>query len=236
MAKAIARPDRRIIIHYNQSGGEADALAGELENAGCKAFTIRADLSSLTEASGLIDRTNLLIGEPLTGLVNSASVFDYDEPSKFDIEKFQTSIDVNLRAPMVLSTRFFETCNADVDNCVVNMLDQKLWNLNPDFLSYTTAKYALWGVTQMLSMGFSPKCRVCAIAPGLLFPSFDQTEEEFEKVGSVNLMERPIDPVEVGRALDFILDNAGFNGTVLHVDNGQRFVPLDRDVMFSVRE
>ena len=142
---------------------------------------------------------------------------------------------VNLRAPALLSERFFAQADPARDTCVINLLDQKLWNMNPDFFSYTLSKAGLLAATDMMARAFAPTVRVNAIAPGLLLPSFDQTQAEFETVASRNPMGRPIDLANLMSAASFLLDNTALTAQVIHLDNGQRLAASPRDVMFDTR-
>ena len=224
-----------VIVHANQNAAEAEQLCNKLRASNPHVWAIKADLADHTAVCALVDQAGQLAGGTLSGLVNSASVFDYDAPGAMDIGVFDKAMVVNLRAPALLAERFAAQADSARDNCIVNMLDQKLWAINPDFYSYTMSKAALLAATDMMARAFAPAVRVNAIAPGLLLPSFDQTQAEFETVASRNLMERPIALDDVASALDFLMSNTSMTGQVMHVDNGQRFVAAARDVMFEPR-
>ena len=177
-----------------------------------------------------------MAGGTLSVLVNSASVFDYDDPVSMSLDVFDKAMAVNLRAPALLSEAFFKQASPERDNCIVNMLDMKLWAMNPDFYSYTMSKAALLAATDMMARSFAPVVRVNAIAPGLLLPSYDQTAEEFKASASKNLMGREIDLGDVAASLEFLMGTASLTGQVIHVDNGQRLIAARRDVMFELRE
>lgn len=119
------------------------------------------------------------------------------------------------------------------DGAVVNILDQKIANLNPDFFSYSCGKLALSGATSMLAQAFAPRVRVNAVSPGLTLPSGDQTEEEFAAVASANLLRRPVEAAAVAQAVAYLIGSRGVTGQNLFVDCGQRFLPRARDVMFE---
>lgn len=224
-----------VIIHANSNAAEAEQLCEQLRASNPDTWAISADLADHTAACALIDQASQLAGGPLSGLVNSASVFDYDTPGAMNIEAFDKAMAVNLRAPALLSERFAAQADPARDNCIVNMLDQKLWAMNPDFYSYTMSKAALLAATDMMARAFAPAVRVNAIAPGLLLPSYDQTREEFETVASRNPMQRPIALDDVSSALEFLMSNAALTAQVMHVDNGQRLMASARDVMFETR-
>lgn len=177
-----------------------------------------------------------MIGGPVSGLVNSASIFDFDDAAHPNPAIFLECMKTNLLAPAMLSAAFAQQTDIVGDACIVNLLDQKLWNLNPDFFSYTLAKAGLLAATDMAARAFAPRVRVNAVAPGLLAPSFDQTSAEFEAVASVNAMQRPIDPANVANAVEFLMSNSAITGETIRVDNGQRLIPTERDIMFSTRD
>jgi NAD(P)-dependent dehydrogenase (short-subunit alcohol dehydrogenase family) len=224
-----------IIIHANSNAAEADQLCETLRAKNPDTWSIHADLSDHSAAYALIDQAARLAGGPISGLINSASVFDYDAPSAIKLDVLDLALAVNLRAPALLSERFFAQADPARDNCIINMLDQKLWNLNPDFFSYTLSKAGLLAVTDMMARAFAPTVRVNAIAPGLLLPSFDQSQAEFEAVASRNPMGRPINLDDMTSTAEFLLGNTALTAQILHVDNGQRLAASARDVMFDTR-
>jgi NAD(P)-dependent dehydrogenase (short-subunit alcohol dehydrogenase family) len=233
VAERLAAAGHGVVIHANASAAEAETLAASLRTSGARAWAIAADLSDLAATDALIQRAVKHVGAPLSGLVNSASVFDFDTPDAINAAAFDRAMAINLRAPALLSQHFAAQADAGADNCVVNILDQKLWNMNPDFFSYTLSKAGLLAATDMMARAFAPKVRVNAVAPGLLLPSHDQTRAEFEAVAPLNPMGRPIALDDVANAIDFLMTNTSLTGQVIHTDNGQRMFASARDVIFE---
>jgi NAD(P)-dependent dehydrogenase (short-subunit alcohol dehydrogenase family) len=233
IVRGLSRRGHSVVIHANAGVAEAEALAASLRSGGARAWAIAADLSDLAATEPLVARAAELAGAPLSGLVNSASIFDFDTAGAIDSAAFDRALAINLRAPALLSQHFAAQADAGADACIVNILDQKLWNMNPDFFSYTLSKAALLSATDMMARSFAPKVRVNAIAPGLLLPSHDQTQAEFEAVASLNPMERPIALDDVAGAIDFLMTNTSLTGQVIHTDNGQRMFASARDVIFD---
>ena len=231
----LARKGIRTIVHYRDSEQKARELIDALAAEGCDVLPLRGDLADNDFVRTMMSKASELAGGRINILVNNASVFEYDAPVEVDAELLNQTMAVNFSAPVRLTSDFAKQCLENDNNVAVNILDQKLWNLNPDFFAYTCSKSALWAATQMMHMAFAPRVRIAAIAPGILYPSYDQTQEEFEKVASLNLMDEPISPEQVAVALEYIVDSASFSGQVIHVDNGQRFHRSDRDIMFSTR-
>lgn len=232
--RALAKQGFHVVIHANASVDRGEALANALIAKGMSAECAGFDL---TDWRGVPDFMNGLVSRlgPMRLLVNSASMFEYDQPGEVDPEQFSRTIDLNLKAPVLLAQAFARPHRGKGrdSGVIVNMLDQKLWNLNPDFFSYTVAKQALHGATQLLARSFAPDVRVCGLAPGITLPSGDQTEEEFERAHTHNPMQGGSTPEDLVRALQFILDTPSFTGSTLLVDGGQHFDSRNRDVMFD---
>lgn len=236
LAERLAVNGHEVIIHANSNAAAAETMCVRLREAGARAWAVTADLADMTIAGKVVERASDVAGGPLSGLVNSASLFDYDTPQNVNTNIFDRVMAVNLRAPMLLADRFAAQADRLADNCIVNVLDQKLWAMNPDFYSYTVSKAGLLAATDMMARAFAPAVRVNAVAPGLLLPSHDQTAEEFAMVAARNLLQRQIDPEDVAASIEFLMSNRSMTGQVIHADNGQRFTGGARDVMFDPRD
>jgi len=229
ICRHLAANGHRIVIHYNKSESKAKDLARQI--GGCP---VAADLADAGDVSNLIGEAAALAGRVIDGLVNCASMFEYDRPPLHDWALLMRLMPVNLGAPLVLSSALARQPGL-ADGAIVNILDQKIANLNPDFFSYTCTKIGLAGATEMLAHALAPKVRVNAVAPGLTLPSGDQREDEFEAVAGENLLRRRIEPDEIARAVDYLLTAPNVTGQTLFVDSGQRFLRRDGDVMFETR-
>jgi NAD(P)-dependent dehydrogenase (short-subunit alcohol dehydrogenase family) len=230
IVRALAAAGHRVVIHHHASADQADALARETGGA-----VVTADFADEAATRGLIGQAAAAIGQSIDGLVNCASVFEFDSPAAFDPALLHRLTAVNLGAPVLLAAGLAAQTGL-VDGAIVNVLDQKVANLNPDFFSYTCTKVALAGATEMLAQAMAPAITVNAVAPGLTLPSGDQSDAEFAAVSRENLLRRQVDPAEIGRAVDFLLTNPCVTGQTIYVDSGQRFLKRDGDVMFSNRE
>lgn len=236
IVEGLAAGGHSLLVHAHSGSQEADALSARLRSQGARAWSVNADLSDPHACQTLIGKAASLAGGRLSGLVNSASVFDYDVPDAIDEDAFNRAMAVNLRAPAVLSQAFAAQVSPGADACIVNILDQKLWNMNPDFFSYTLSKAGLLAATDMMARSFAPAVRVNAVAPGLLLPSHDQTEDEYTTSAVRNPMGRPIRLTDVVSAIDFLMSNTSLTGQVIHTDNGQRLHASARDVIFETRQ
>jgi NAD(P)-dependent dehydrogenase (short-subunit alcohol dehydrogenase family) len=233
IVRALAEAGHRVVIHHHHAHDEdAAALARELDPAGERIATVTGDLAAPNAAAAILDAARVGIGGPIDGLVNCASVFEFDRPPAFDPALLGSLMATNLSAPVALACAMAEQKGLE-DGAVVNFLDQKVANLNPDFFSYTCTKIALEGATTMLAQALAPRIRVNAVSPGLSLPSGDQSEEEFRAVASENLLRRPVAVAEIGRAVEYLLTCPAITGQNLFIDNGQRFLRRDGDVMFS---
>ena len=230
ITRAAAGAGWRVVIHYGGSKDAAQALAAELGGA-----CVQGDLADAAGASALFARARDAVGGSIAGLVNSASAFEYDRPEAIDTALAARLHAINTITPAALAAALAAQDDVD-DGAVVNLLDQKLANPNPDFFSYSLSKYALAGATEMLAQALAPKVRVNAVAPGITLPSGDQSEADFARVAADNLLRRPVGAQNVANAVVYLLDARSVTGQTLYVDCGQRFVASAGDVMFQDRD
>jgi NAD(P)-dependent dehydrogenase (short-subunit alcohol dehydrogenase family) len=222
-----------LALHFHRSKAEADGLATEISALGVKAVAIRCDLGSADQVSGLITDCERGLGTP-TCLVNNAALFEYDNLASLDAEKWQRHLDVNLLAPLLLAKAFAARIPDGVTGCIVNLLDQKVFNLNPDFLSYTIAKIGLEGATRVLAMALAPKVRVCGVAPGITLVSGGQTADGFARAHGMAPLGRSSNVEDIADAVRFVVNAKALTGTTIVVDGGQHLWPARRDVQFEV--
>lgn len=230
----LAAAGHDVAIHHHRSAADAEALAARMRGQGVQATTLQADLSEPGSAQAIIDAAAAGLGRPIDGLVNCASLFDYDRPPSVDFALFDTAMRTNAAMPIALAGALARQPGL-VDGAVVNILDQKVANLNPDFFSYTCSKAALEAATSMLAQALAPRVRVNAVSPGLTLPSHDQTDEEFRAVAAKNLLQRAVAIDDIGRAVNFLMTTPSITGQNIFVDCGQRFITRPSDVMFDTR-
>ena len=231
LSRRFARAGWGVVIHYNRSAGPALDLKTQLRQDGATAHIINADLSDPASVESLVSRA-LEIAPGLRVLINCAAVFEADTTQSPERARWEISQAVNAFAP----ARLAADLHAHVEGAiVVNILDQKLANPNPDYFSYTVSKAALAETTRLQAMAFAPRTQVIGLAPGLLLPSGDQTEAEYERSAGMNLLSRPTTPDDLAEAALMAASGALGTGEVMYVDGGQHLVPQARDVMFLVR-
>ena len=233
IAEALAADGFAVAVHYNRSAAEAEAVAEGIRNAGGRAAAIGADLGDADAVAELVDRAAALVG-PLSVLVNNASLFERDDVTSLDVDRFDRHMAVNARAPLFLARDFARQAPKGEDCVIVNFADQKLWNLNPDFLSYTISKMAHEGSTHALAMALAP-IRVVGLAPGLTLRSGAQTDEGFARAHSQTVLGHGNDVADLVAAIRYLVSARSVTGHTLLVDGGQHLTHRARDVMFEVK-
>ena len=219
IAIALAERGWTVGIHYGSSSEAAESLCAELRESGADAYTVRADLRDDADVSNLI--TEAGARAPLTCLVNNASVFERDDLDTVTRESWDTHLDVNLWAPLRLSQAFAGALPADADGNIVNIVDQRVQNLPPGFLSYTVSKTALWTLTQSLALSLAPRIRVNAIGPGPTLPSPRQSEDQFARQAARMPLGRGAPVAEIADGVCYILSATSMTGQLICLDGGQ---------------
>ncbi len=225
----------RVWCHYQRSAAAAQALQAALCSQGAHVELVQADLAQSTDVERMVAHITQSHGA-LDCLVNNASLFEPDEGTQMDLPGARQQLEVNLIAPMLLASLMARQAAPNAlpgQRSVVHILDQKVFNLNPDYFSYTVSKLALERAVALQAQALAP-LRVCGVAPGLMFLSGPQTQENFDRASRVNLLREPIDPAQVAATCLFLAQNPCITGTTVCVDNGQHLVPLPRDIMFVV--
>ncbi len=209
-----------VAVHYNSSKQAADGLVGEITAAGGRAAAVHADLACEDEAAALTGNAASAIG-PLSALVNNASVFEDDSPKTATRQSWDAHMQVNLRAPFLLTQDFAGQVGGGGQGNVINIIDQRVWNLTSYFTTYTLSKSALWTMTQTLALALAPRIRVNAIGPGPTLPGVRQSEESFRRQWASTPLSRKVEPEEIGQAVAFILDAPSMTGQMIALDGGQ---------------
>ena len=233
LVRSFARAGWHVWCHYQHSQTQAMALQKELTQAGHSVNTVYADLSQEADLLTMMDSVRAQAGV-LRCVVNNASAFDPDTGLSMDTHSANAQLQVNLLAPLMLGRELAKHAQAHTDHSVIHVLDQKVFNLNPDYFSYTVSKLALERSVALQAQSLAPHVRVCGVAPGLMYPSGPQTQDNFERASRINLLRRAIRPQDVANTCVFLAENAAITGSTVCVDNGQHLVGLTRDVMFMV--
>lgn len=226
---ALARAGWNIGVHYRGSKDDAEATVRDCIAAGIDAHAFRCDLADEAAARSLVPQAVDRFGA-LDAVVNNASLFEHDNARSFGYASMEAHLRANTGPAILLAQALHEHVTArDATGCVVNMLDQKLWNQNPDFLSYTLSKAALEAAGTMLAHALAPRVRVVGVAPGLTITSHLLTDEKFEALHALSPLGRSSTPEDVVSAVRFALENSSITGTTLLVDGGQHMMKFNRD-------
>lgn len=229
IVRALAADGWHVLIHCHQSGGAARALAKEIGNA----QVVEADMAAPDVGDQVIAA---LAGLPPPALlVNNASRFSYDAFESFGVDDWDAHITANLRGPALLTQAFASAIPAGQGALIVNLLDAKLAQPNPDFFTYTISKIGLAGLTELAGRVLAARgIRVCGIAPSVTLVSGKQTRDNFDAVHSMNALGRGVTVEEIVATLRYIIATPTLTGQTITLDGGQRFLSLPRDVQFMV--
>ncbi len=237
IALELARHGWDIALHYGRSHTEALATRAEILLLGRRCELFAADLADTAQVQALVPAVIAQFGV-LDALVNSASHFEQDRPESFSSAQLLTHLGPNLAAPLTLAQALHRHLQAGSANkefpkgVVVNLLDQKLYNLNPDFFSYTLTKAALQAATTMMAQALAPHLRCVGVAPGLTLPSHLQTAEDFARTQTLSPLGRASQPQDIASAVLFALNNPAMTGSTLIIDGGQHLQAQTRDFSF----
>jgi NAD(P)-dependent dehydrogenase (short-subunit alcohol dehydrogenase family) len=220
----------QVAVHYRSSAAAASQTVAAVREAGGQAQAFAADLSLQSDCEALVPAVLQGFGR-IDAVVNNASLFEYDNVASFSFEAMDRAWRANT-APAIALSRALHAARGRV---VINLLDQKLWNLNPDHLSYTLSKAALQAATTMLAQALAPQVRVCGVAPGVTLLSGDMNLAEFAAAHRMTPLQRSSTPQDVARAVHYLLHAEAVTGTTLLVDGGQHLQAQARDVMFLAR-
>jgi len=230
LSTAVVEAGWHLVLHYNRASEDADTLYQDLVAAGGSVERVQADLASPAEVSSLMDKATKT--GPLDAVINNASLFSYDDSDTVSALEIDRHMAVNLTAPALLTRALYDQMPAGRQGAVINMLDAKLFGINPDYFSYTLSKAACHTLTQIAAQAYAPRVRVNGIAPGIVLPSGGQTEEEFRRSHKRNLLGQGAQIKEIVAAMHLLLDTASITGEVIILDGGAHLQPPARDVAF----
>lgn len=240
MALALAEAGHDVAIHYASSADAADTLAHDIQSLGRRAATLRADLLDESQTATLVARAAEALDGPLTRLVNNASIFEYDNIQTATRDSWDRHMDSNLRAPFVLTQAFAAQCpRAKPDDAgeplarglVVNMIDQRVQKLTPEFMTYTIAKMGLWAFTRTAAQALAPHIRVNAIGPGPTLQGARQTADHFARQRGATVLERGANLPDITAALMYFVNAPAVTGQLLCIDGGQHLAWRTPDVL-----
>lgn len=232
-----------LALHCKASFAEAEATAALARERGARvAEVFQADLADAAACEALVPAVLLRCGR-LDAVVNNASLFEYDDVANFTAGNLERHLRANTAPAILLARALHEHLQqrraegeAQATGCVVNLLDQKLANPNPDYLSYTLSKAALASATTLLAQALAPLLRVCGVSPGVTLLSGPMNAAEFERAHKLTPLQRSSTPEDIARAVRFLIESPAITGTTLLVDGGQHLLPQPRDVLFLAKD
>lgn len=240
MALYLAGRGFDVAVHYASSAEAAEEVASDIRRMGGNAATLQADLLDEGATQALLPAAAQVLGGPVTCLVNNASIFEHDTITSATRESWDRHIDSNLRAPYVLTQHMAAQIPDPVrddmgepvaQGLIVNMIDQRVRKLTPEFSTYTIAKMGLWALTQTAAQGLAPRIRVNAIGPGPTLQGGRQSDQHFARQRAATVLGRGANPSDITAALGYFLDAPGVTGQLICVDGGQHLAWETPDVL-----
>jgi NAD(P)-dependent dehydrogenase (short-subunit alcohol dehydrogenase family) len=227
MALDLAARGTDVVVHYASSKSKAQDVAREAQALGVKAVAIQADLTDREQTDGLVTRAVDAVGQ-LDVLINNASVFEYDNIETATHDGWDRHISSNFHAPFILTQSFAAQCPETGSDgepmaqaAIINMVDQRVRNYTPEFMTYSLAKNALWTLTQTGAQALAPRVRVNAIGPGPTLQGARQSLEHFQGQRRNTILERGANVDDILGAMRFFLDAPAVTGQLICVDGGQ---------------
>ncbi len=230
IARRLARDGFGLALQARSSLEEAHALAQEIVAGGGQAQAFSADFSDPEASAEKFAEIASKLG-PIELLVNNAAVFETDAIATLDLAKWRRQFAVNLEAPIFLARAFAAALPDDREGCIVNIIDQRVLRLTPQYFSYTLTKVALWAATQTLAQALAPRIRVNAVGPGPTYPSAGQGEAGLAREAAGTLLGRAIRGEEIADAVAFLAGARNVTGQIICVDAGQHLAWRTPDIV-----
>ena len=229
IALELAGYDTQIVIHYSKSSLAAKKLKIELENLGSTVYLLKADFTNQKKIQKLIFHAFKKM-KGLNCLINNASVFENDNLINFSDKSFLKHININLKAPAIL-TRDFAKIYKGKDGNIINIIDQRIEKLTPFFFSYTLSKSGLATLTRTSAMKLAPNIRVNAVSPGPTLKNKRQSDKHFRSQWKSTLLKKKVDTKNISSAVKFLINNNNITGQVINIDSGQRLAWKTPDII-----
>ncbi len=226
IALTLAKQGWDVAVHYNGSEADAEALVTEIGVLGARSVKIQSDLSDPNQLEALVPNCCEQLAAP-TCIINNASTFQPDHVPELCNAQWDEHLAINLKAPVFLTQAMVRHLPAEASGNVINIIDQRVWRLTPDFFSYTISKAGLWTATQTLAQALAPHVRVNAVGPGPVLKSIHQTDDDFASEVRSTLLKQAPAPEDIARAVLFILETPAMTGQMIALDSGQHLIWSD---------
>ena len=229
IAKSLVSFDTKIVIHFNKSKNSALKLKKDLEDLGAEVHLLKSDLGNFKQTQNLIKNAYKKM-KGLDCLINNASIFENDNLDNFSDNSFQKHLNVNLKAPAIL-TQNFKKMVKNKKGCIINIIDQRVEKLTPFFFSYTLSKSSLVTLTKTSAMKLAPNIRVNGISPGPTLKNKRQSEKHFKKQWKSVLLKKKVDLEDICKGVKFLIENQSITGEIINIDSGQRLAWQTPDII-----
>ncbi len=220
IATRLAANGYSVIIHYNNSARNARDLAAQITKNGAKAALLCADLSETKQRQTLVERATQPFG-PLAILINNASVFEPDSALTLSEKLWDQHFELHAKAPIFLARDFASQLPKATKGNIINIIDERVLRISPDFFSYNLSKSVLWSATRTLAQSLAPNIRVNAIGPGPTLPNARQSESQFAQSVKSLPLETSASPADIAMAVEFLLSSPSITGQMLALDGGE---------------
>jgi len=240
MALKLADMGFDLVVHYGSSSEAAGETVKLIEAKGRKAVAVQADLLDMDAVAALVPEATKAMGQPLTVLINNASIFEYDTLQSATREGWDRHMGSNFQAPFLLTQAFARQAPAVAKDqngepiaqaAIINMIDQRVRKLTPEFMTYTLAKMGLWALTQTSAQALAPSIRVNAIGPGPTMQGIRQSDDHFARQRAATILERGSNPEDITAAMEYILKSPALTGQLICIDGGQHLGWRTADVL-----
>ena len=220
IALDLGRHGWQVAVHYHRSAAAADDVAAEIARSGGVAVALAADLAAADETIDLLDRAAAAFG-PVSCLINNAAIFERDTVETATAQSWDRHLAINLRAPFFLGQALARQLPPGVAGNIINIIDQRVWNLSPTYTSYTVSKAGLWTLTRTLAMALAPRIRVNGVGPGPTLANRGQTAAQFAAEGRATPLGHGAELADICAAVRYLLSADAVTGQMIVVDGGQ---------------
>jgi len=209
-----------IALHYYRSSSKAKELKKIIEKNWVKAALIKADLKNPKQTEKIMSLARKKLGA-IDCLINNAALFEKDDIANFTTKSWNDHLNINLLAPTILTKEFAKQASKKTVSNIINIIDQRIFNLTPFFMSYTISKSGLQTLTKTMAMRLGPNIKVNAIAPGPTIKSKRQTDRHFRNQVKSTILKKSVKTEDICDAVEFLINNNSITGQIIAVDSGQ---------------
>lgn len=229
IVETLAAHGYAVAIHCHESRAQAQTLRDQLTHAGQRAAIVQGDLADADIGERLIAEAQTMLG-PITLLVNNASMFEPDALGTLAHAAWKKQFTVNLEAPVFLAQAMARALPDDLQGCIINLIDQRVWKLTPQFVSYTLTKSALFTATKTLAQALAPRIRVNGVGPGPTFANVHDGDGPFQKEVAATLLRHPSHAQDIAEAVLYLARAHSVTGQMIAVDSGQHLIWQTPDI------